>query len=207
MNYLATHPELTSNPAVQWVFSNGYLLLFVAILIEGPAVTSAGAFAARLGYLNIWLVFLLSILGNLIPDVAYYAMGYWGREKLAARWGHYVGLTRERLERIEEFLKIHPGKTLFVIKIIPTLATPGLIAVGIARMSIRPYIWWSMVITVPTSALFLGIGWYFGAAYQSIIRYVDYGGYLLAGFIALFLLFSYVYHRLGGRLGRRIKEF
>lgn len=188
----------------QWVIADGYVLMFIGMLIEGPAITSAGAFAAKLGYFDIWIVFLLSILGNLIPDVIYYALGYWGRQAFIGRWGHIVGLTEERLIRIEELLKTHAGKTLFAIKMIPTVATPGLIAAGIARMNLKTYIWWSIIITIPSSLLFLIIGYYFGATYQTILTEVKYSGYLIVGFLALFLFFSYLYRKASGKFARRI---
>jgi len=38
-----------------------YLLLFLVTLVEGPSITAIGAFAAKLGYFNIYLIFLLSL--------------------------------------------------------------------------------------------------------------------------------------------------
>ncbi len=190
----------------QWILANSYAVIFVGMLIEGPAITSAGAFAARLGYMNIWIVVILSIFGNLIPDVIYYAMGFWGREKLLDRWGHHFGVTKERMERLEKLLIVHPGRTLFAVKMIPTVATPGLIAAGAARMRLRTYVWWSIIITVPSSFLYAAIGYYFGTAYHEIIRYVDYGGYVLGGFIVLMFLIPYLYGKISGKIGQKIEE-
>ncbi len=193
--------------AGQWILTNGYVVMFIGMLVEGPVVTSAGSFAARLGYFNIWTVVILSILGNLIPDVVYYALGFWGRTVLLDRWGHYFGITKERMEKLEDHLVANPGKTLFAIKMIPTVATPGLIAAGAARMNLREYAWWSLIITIPSSFLYVAIGYYFGAAYSSaVIQYVNYGGYILGGFIILMILIPYLYGKITSRIGRQIEN-
>src|SRR5437868_9392115 len=88
-----------------WVVSNGYVLLFIGMLVEGPVVTAAAAFAAALGFLDIWLVLLFSIIGNLFPDVIYYLIGYWGRERFVDKYGHYFQLTKDRVAKLEKMIQ------------------------------------------------------------------------------------------------------
>lgn len=194
------------NSIGQWVLANGYFVMFVGMLFEGPAVTAAGSFAAKLGYFDLGLVFILSILGNIVPDVIFYALGFWGRNKILCRWGHHVGLSEKRLEHLEKLLATHPGKTMFVIKMVPTLAAPGLIAAGVARMSLETYIWWSAIITIPSSLFYLLVGYYSGAAYGSIIQYVDYGGYVLGGIVILLFLIIHGYRRVMDRIAERVEK-
>ncbi|MGC9610800.1 MAG: DedA family protein [Minisyncoccia bacterium] len=190
----------------QWVLTNGYTVMFIGMLIEGPAVTAAGSFAASLGYFNIQMVFILSILGNIVPDIIFYALGFWGRNKILNRWGHHVGLSEKRLEHLERLLATHPGKTMFAIKMVPTLAAPGLIAAGVARMSLKVYIWWSAIITIPSSLFYLLIGYYFGATYNSIIQYVGYGSYVLGGILILFFLVIYANRKIMKKIAERVEK-
>lgn len=196
----------TFQSSVQWIIANGYPLLFVALLIEGPAVTAAGAFAAALGYLNIYLVLLLSILGNLIPDVIYYLVGFWGHKQFAEKYASRFGLTKERIGHLEGLSHNHAGKMLTIIKIIPFLATPGLIIAGAVRIPLKKYIIWSLLITLPSSLFFLIVGYYFGAAYATISRYLNYGGYLAFGFIVLFALIYYGYKKVSRKFAEEIEE-
>jgi membrane protein DedA with SNARE-associated domain len=177
---------------VEWILHHGYPLLFIIMLIEGPVVTAAGAFAAALHYFNIWVVLLLSILANLIPDLIYYALGYWGREKFLNKYGHYIGITKERIAATEKLAKKHSGKSLFAIKTIPFLATPGLIIVGATKMDLKKYAFWCAAITIPTSAIYLILGYYFGAAYATIDHYLHIGGYVIAAALVVILIVAYV---------------
>jgi membrane protein DedA with SNARE-associated domain len=185
----------TFQAITQWILQQGYSLMFILMLIEGPVVTAAGAFAAAFSYFHLWIVFVLSILANLIPDAVYYAMGYWGRRRFLDKYGHYFGLTPQRIAAAERFSKNHTGKSLFAIKMVPFLATPGLIAVGAAKMDIKKYIFWCIIITVPSSLFYLLIGYYFGAAYGTIDHYLHLGYYLIIAVILVVILVLYLQRR------------
>lgn len=196
----------TFQAITQWVSSQGYTLMFVLMLIEGPVVTAAGAFVAAFSYFNLWVVLILSVLANLIPDAVYYAMGYWGRHNFIDKYGHYFGLTPERIKAAERFSKDHTGKSLFAIKMIPFLATPGLIAVGASKMDLKKYIFWCILITIPSSLLYLLIGYYFGAAYGTIDRYLHLGYYLIAAAILILLVILYFQRKLAEDFARKLGE-
>lgn len=192
--------------SVQWVIANGYPLLFIAMLIEGPAVTAAGAFAAALGYMDVYIVFLLSVLGNLIPDIICYLVGFWGHKRFAEKYASRMGLTKERISALEKLSQNHTGKMLALIKIIPFIATPGLILAGAIRIPIKKYIVWSLIIILPSSLFFLIVGYYFGAAYATISHYIDYGGYLVFGFLATFALIYYGYKKILRKFVEKMEE-
>jgi len=189
-----------------WVSQQGYALLFVALLIEGPAVTAAGAFASTLGVLNPWAVFALSILGNLIPDAIYYWLGYWGREKFVDKYGRYLHITPERIRKLEHMYHEHAGKTLLAVKLLPVAATPGLIIAGVARVPIKKYAWWSIVVTIPSSVAYFLIGYYAGAAYTKIEHYINYGQYALLAIVILFIIFVYLNRKVSGWFSKNIQE-
>jgi membrane protein DedA with SNARE-associated domain len=190
---------------VQWVLQHGYPLLFIVMLIEGPVITAAGAFAAALHYMNVWIVLLLSILANFIPDIVYYAIGYWARGKFLDKYGHYLGITPERIATTEKLANQHSGKSLFMIKMTPLLATPGLILVGATRMDIKKYAFWSLVITAPTSLLYLVIGYYFGAAYNTLEHYLNLGIYVAIAAAAIVIALAYFQRKYFSRLQKKIE--
>jgi membrane protein DedA with SNARE-associated domain len=198
--------DTTFAGTVQWILQHGYPLLFIVMLIEGPVITAAAAFAAALHYMNVWIVFLLSVLANLIPDLVYYALGYWGRETFVNKYGHHFGITPERMALTEKLAETHSGKSLFMIKMIPFLATPGLILVGATKMDIKKYAFWSIVIIIPSSLLYLIVGYYFGAAYATIDRYLHVGGYVIAAAIAVVAVIAYVQRRYFSRLEKKMEN-
>jgi membrane protein DedA with SNARE-associated domain len=189
---------------VQWVLHHGYSLMFLLMLIEGPVVTAAAAFGAALGYFNVWIVAVLSILANLIPDAVYYALGYWGRNQLLEKYGHYFGITKQRVAQVEALAKEHSGKSLIAIKMIPFLATPGLIVIGASRMDIKKYALWCTAITIPTSLVYLVLGFYFGAAYSTIQDYLHIGIYVAIAAALIIVGLVYLQRKYSERI---VKKF
>lgn len=187
----------------QWALVNGYLLMFLAMLVEGPVATAAGAFAAALGYFNVWIVFTLSVLGNLVPDVIYYALGFWGREGLINKYGRFLKITPERVRKLEDLYHKNVGKTLAAVKLIPVLATPGLIVAGVSRVPLKKYTIWSLAVTLPSSLFYLIIGYYFGTAYGKIVSYVNYGSYVIIAIVAIFATLSFLQKKYGKKIGEK----
>ncbi|MEK7507511.1 MAG: VTT domain-containing protein [Patescibacteria group bacterium] len=189
----------------------GYFLMFIAMVLGGPAVTSAGAFAAAFGVFNIWIVFLVSIISNLVPDALWYAIGFLGREhlieRLVKKYGRYFKVNNEKMEWLEKLYDDHVAKTLIFVKLVPLLATPGLIAAGVARVPIRKYASWSIIVTLPTSLIFLILGYYFGAAYERILHYYTAYGELFAIVILIsFFIISYAYRKFTKKLATKIEH-
>ena len=198
-----------SQPTLWTDSPEGYFLMSIAIFLGGPPITSASAFAAAFGVFNIWIVFLVSIISNLIPDGIWYAVGYFGREQLIERlvkkYGKYIGLKIEKIIHLEKLYENHVGKTLTFVKLVPLLATPGLIAAGMAKVPIKKYTFWSIIVTLPTSGLFLIIGYYFGAAYERILKYTEFGGLAALAIIIAICVILYFYRKFTKKLRNKIE--
>lgn len=164
---------------VHWVVAHGYLLFFLAALLEGPLVTAAAGVAAALGYYSIVVIVALSVVGDLIADIVYYTIGYWGRRTLITRYGHYVGLTHERIHSLERTLHRHLGKAMIVIKLSPAIPVPGLIMIGSTHAPLKRFIKISLLITLPKSLLFALVGFYAGKAYEHLNGTVAGSQYIL----------------------------
>jgi membrane-associated protein len=193
----------SSNSTLAWIESAGYFGLFIAMCVEGPLITAAAAFAAALGYIDIWAVLVLSLLGDIIPDFLYYAIGYFSRASVIERYGHRFGLTHKRMLRLEHLLKTHPIKTLIVTKLV--FATPGLMVVGMARMSPRTYGILCALITLPKTLLFMFIGYYFGAAYTTISTYLQNGLYFIVFSVVVVLGMWWLYSKATTIISNRLE--
>lgn len=131
-------------------------------------------FLSSLGYLNVFAVYFLVLVGDVVGDSIYYAIGRWGREGFVRRWGRYIGLNQERTEHLEGHFKKHSGKTLIIGKWSHAVGVVVLVAAGIAEMPFWRFVWFNLVASMPKSLIFVVVGFYFGHAYSQIGRYLDY---------------------------------
>ena len=152
--------------AASWVILHGYVLVFLVMCFEGPIITAAAGFAAALGFFNPWIILILAILGDIIPDAIYYLMGYKGRLVSVEKKMSSIGFTKDRADRLENLLRRHFVKTLVGMKFTPVIAPFGYMIIGYMKLSFWRFIYVCSAVTVPKAIVFLLIGYYFGQLYN-----------------------------------------
>lgn len=170
----------------------GYFALFLIMVVEGPIATSAGAFAVHFGLFTLPMVFLLSVLGDLVGDVIYYGIGWMSRTTLIDKHGHRFGLDAQKIKLFDEAFKKHRIKSLVVAKLAPAIPGPVLIAAGALRMRLWTLVWVSLVLAVPKYLLFMLLGYEFGDLYVRFFHYYDILGWIL---IPLLIIGSYFLYK------------
>ncbi len=175
-----------------WVIAHGYVLIFLVMCAEGPVTTAAAGFASALGYFNPWIILVLSISGDLVPDSLYYMVGYFGRFAFIEKLGLRLHLTETRVGRMEDRLEKNFGKTMVALKVTPVIPTFGFMLIGYLKLSFIRFTEYSALVTVPKSIMFLAIGYYFGRLYD-INRYLHYAGifFPVAVLVALLVYLGY----------------
>ncbi len=142
-----------------------YLLLFFAVLLEGPIATLAAATLAAQGTaeLTIGLVLLVSIIGNLLADFMWYFLGRFGKGRLPLRFlpgspqSH-----RRRIRIVQLHLRVHGLWYFVAAKLSLGLATiPVLLAMGMARVPLARLLPVALVCEVVWTGVLVLIG-YFG---------------------------------------------
>jgi len=99
----------------------GYLAVAGLLVLEnlglpvpGETVLIAGSLYAGAGRLNIVAVGLLAVAASVVGSCIGYAIGRFGGRALVERYGRYVLLTGERLDKAEAFFD-HRGGVIIVI--------------------------------------------------------------------------------------------
>ena len=161
----------TSIDVFSLVQIHGYWVLALATIIEGPIATAAGAFAASIGALNIFIVILISFSCEIIVDSFYFYMGKFGRKPVIDKYGPKFGLSNTRMKYIEKHLKHHFLRTLAIIKLTPMLAPPGLMIIGSSKISFKRLLSNSLLIMIPATLFFVLLGYYLGLALDSFFVY------------------------------------
>lgn len=185
-----------------WVLASGYLIIFIAIIIGGPIFISAAAFAAALGYLNVYAIFSLALFGEIAVDTVFYLIGRISRVSVVERFGHYFGLTSQRILKLEKMLHQHSWKTLLIIKYSPIIPVLGFIITGAAKIRFKKFFYILLVLSLPKAIFFTVIGYFFGRAYDSLAKYFYYGQYLIIAVIILFIIIDYLFVKISKKISQ-----
>ena len=196
-------PELTLAALVPWVIAHGYFIFFIATVVEGTLVTTAAGVAAGFGYYNIFIIILIAIAGDLTADTVYYFIGYHSRSLILERYGHYLGITKERMEKVGAMVHRNFGKTMFVVKLSPFIPIPGLIAIGASRVPLRKFVGMSLLITAPKAAFFAFLGFYSGKTYVYLTSTITNGYYIGGGLIMLIVIIYFIYQKITARISKK----
>jgi membrane protein DedA with SNARE-associated domain len=104
------------------------------IPVPGETVLIAASVFAGSGRLNVFAVALVGFAAAVIGDNIGYAIGRFGGRRLLDRWGKYVFLTPERLDKTEAFFARHGWKIIVVARFVEGLREANGIIAGIAEM-------------------------------------------------------------------------
>jgi membrane protein DedA with SNARE-associated domain len=171
---------------------HSYFVFFPVMVVEGPIVTVIAGFLASLGYFNLIYLYPLAILGDLVGDTIYYALGRWGGRHAINKWAKYLGFNPEHISKVEKLFHHHGGKTLLLGKITQVVGSAVLVAAGVAKMPYKRFLYLNAIITIPKSLLLVLIGYYFGRSYAKINGWLDIT--ILFSLIILIILF-FVYRK------------
>ena len=189
----------------------GYLAVVGVVLIEdfgvplpGETVLVLAAVYAGSGRLNIVLVALLGFCAALLGDNIGFAIGHFGGRRLAERYGRYVLLTPERLDRATRFFQRHGGKIIVVARFIEGLRQANGIIAGTSGMRWTRFLIFNAIGAALWVLVWTSIGYLSGSHIDTIYRDATrYSTYLAIALGAL--LVAYIARRIvrGRRAQRR----
>lgn len=187
----------------------GYVALFVITFVSamGPPVGSelATAYAGALAsgqlltahhHLNLVMVIVVAVVGELAGSTAGYAIGRFGGRPLVDRLGRYILLTHRDLDRAEAWFARRGEPFVFFGRLVPLMRSFVSLAAGLGEMTIGKF--W--VFTVAGSAVFTaalsGLGYSLGASWHQVLKDFNDAGYVAAA-LAVVVVVAVFVHRLG----------
>lgn len=155
----------------QTLANSSYWIIFLLIFFEGPVITYIASFAASLGYLNVFIIFLLSSFAKIIPDYILFAIGKYGKKAVIEKYFKKKKMKMPILAKMEYNIKNNFVKTLAFLKIVPVVPVPGLIMVGASGVSTKKFLIYSAIFSIAIAFAFTVAGYYTGEAYLIFMNY------------------------------------
>jgi membrane protein DedA with SNARE-associated domain len=180
----------------------GYLAVVGLVLLEdfgvpvpGETMLILGAVYAGAGRLNVVLVGLLGFCGAVIGDNIGFAIGHFGGRRLVERYGRYIFLTKERIDKAQGFFERHGGKIIVVARFIEGLRQANGIIAGISGLHWAKFLFFNAIGAALWVAVWVTVGYVSGdnidTIYNDATRYSTYFaiafGVVVLAFIARFV--------------------
>lgn len=186
----------------------GYLAVGALITLEdfgvpapGETVLIAAAFfAGAEGDLNIFLVALIGFVGAVVGDNIGFAIGTYGGHPLLERFGKYIFLTPERINKAEHFFNRHGGKVVVIARFVEGLRQANGLIAGISDMRWPKFITFNAIGAALWVSAWTTIGYFGGSHIETFLRYQL---YVTVAVVAGLLVF--IAHKLLKRTGSKNK--
>ena len=155
----------------------GYAAVAGLVLVEdfgvpvpGETVLILGAVYASTGRLSVVLVGLLAFFGAVIGDNIGFAIGHFGGRRLVERFGRYVFITPERLEKASGFFERHGGKVITVARFVEGLRQANGIVAGSTGMHWARFLAFNALGAALWVAVWTCVGYFSGSHINAIYR-------------------------------------
>lgn len=167
-----------------------YGVVIVAAIIEGPIVFFLSGFLVHLGVLSLVPAFISLMVGDLIGDALWYLVGYRYGHSFIRKFGKYVGVSEDKIEKVTTIFKKHDTKILMLSKLTNGfgLSLAVLITAGMTRLRFTTFLIYNALGEVVWAGLLVGAGYFFGQWYTQVNSWVGRLG-ILFGIAVVVVLF------------------
>src|SRR5215204_4735845 len=178
----------------------GYLVVFFGVMLEstgvplpGETILLASGFLAQQGHLDVGDAIVVGILGAVVGDQIGYWTGREGGRPFVLRWGRYVFISPERLERAEAFFARHGGKAVFLARFFAGFRVFGALVAGISRMRWRTFFLYNALGGAVWATAVVLVGYLVGGSLGLVERWMGRATLVLAALIAVVVGFYLAY--------------
>ena len=155
---------------VSSVSSWGYAGIFVMMFLESSffpfpsevAMIPAG-YLAHKGEMSLVLAFISGTLGSLLGAIFNYYLCYFFGREIILKYGKFVGITHEKMDKFEAFFNKHGEISTFNSRLIPGIRQYISLPAGLAKMNIFRFCLFTTLGAGIWCAVLLGVGYFLGS--------------------------------------------
>ena len=160
--------------------SLGYLGIFALMFLESTffpfpseIIMIPAGYLAYQGEMNLFVVVAIGVLGSIAGAVFnYYIAIFFGR-KFLLRYGKYILVSPQTLQKLEDFFKSHGEISTFSGRLIPGIRQLISLPAGLAKMNMARFIIYSALGAAIWVVVLVAIGYFIGSNQELVSQYLQ----------------------------------
>ncbi len=144
--------------------------------------------------LQLAVVIIVAILGEVLGSAAGYAIGRFGGRTLVDRVGKYVLLTHKDLDRAEAWFARRGEPVVLFGRFIPLLRSFVSFAAGLGEMALPKFAVFTVIGCAVWCIALCSLGYSLGSSYNHVLKAFSFAGYVL-GALAVVAVALVIWHR------------
>ena len=177
------------------ISSMDYLGIILLMAIESACIPLPSEIIIPFaGYLVQQKVFTLSkvtfagAFGCVVGSIAAYYIGKWGGRPFVERYGRYILISKNDLNRADEWFNKYGDISIFFSRLLPIIRTFIALPAGIARMNFLKFVVYTFLGSLPWCFGLAYIGFIMGGHWKDIRVYFHKFDFLIGGIILLLFI-------------------
>jgi membrane protein DedA with SNARE-associated domain len=155
---------------LDFFYQHRYIFAFLGALVEGNNIFIISGFLSKLQLFKFWNILAVLFVGYFINGYALYFIGRFGGRSMLEKWGPRFFLTKDRLEKLEDYFKRHTVKALVITRVTYGISTYVFIIAGIFKTKLRKFFWCNLLASTAWVLVTFTIGYSFGASYELLSK-------------------------------------
>jgi membrane protein DedA with SNARE-associated domain len=165
----------------EFIIKFGYPALFLGALLEGESVLIAAGFLAKGGYLNLFLVMLIALMGTYTADTTIYFLGRRKGEGIISRFP----VAKTYYPKFKALFNKYGIWAVFITRYLYGLRLAAAAAMGTMKMNKGKYLPFNFLSCTIWAVLIGSLGYMFGASLEALLGQVKHYEKIVVGFIVV----------------------
>jgi membrane protein DedA with SNARE-associated domain len=184
-----------------FIATYGYAAVFLLMMLESACIPIpselimpfAGALAAGAvagTHLNLFLVIVLGVAGNVVGSYIAWAVGLYVGQAALRRWGRRFWLREHDIDRANAWFERYGARAVLIGRCLPVVRTFISLPAGFARMRPLKFGVYTAIGCIPWTAALAAAGYAVGANWHSIYNGVSKAGYVIGVIVVVAIVIA-----------------
>ncbi|MGB9980592.1 DedA family protein [Methanobacterium sp.] len=183
------------NLAINLVGTLGYFGVVIGTaFFPSEIIMPLAGVAVSQGKMTLWGIILAAILGDVSGALIIYSIAYIGGRPLMEKYGKYILIDHSKLEHADTWFEKYGPEAVLISKLLPIMGRVISVPAGIAKMSLKKFIIYTFIGTLPFAVTLGYLGVQLGIKWPIIKEYLDTWDILIV--IAVFIgILAYIIYK------------
>jgi membrane protein DedA with SNARE-associated domain len=159
---------VSTNSVVNLLYTHRYIFSFLGAFFEGTFIMILTGVLFKLGYFKFWALMFMLFMGYFGNGITWYLLGRFGGNTILEKWGKRLHLTKNLIEKLEEYFKNHSVKTLIITRMTWGFSMLSFMTAGSLKMKFKKFLIINLVTAIAWIFALVSIGYVFGASYKAL---------------------------------------
>ncbi len=184
------------NLAVNLIGTLGYLGVAIGTaFFPSEIIMPLAGVAVSHGKMTLWGIIAAAIIGDVSGALIIYSIAYIGGRPLMEKYGKYILIDHDKLEQADAWFEKYGPEAVLISKLLPIIGRVISVPAGIAKMSLKKFIIYTFIGTVPFAVTLGYLGVQLGIKWPVIKEYLDTWDIVIVTVVFVGILSYLIYKR------------